>query len=187
MTSNIMQENITIVVSHYVKRGKEQEFESALKKVIVQAKLFNGYEGIQTIKVNNKVENEYILVIRFDAESNYRTWESSNIRRAWSKELKEYILKESKVRFQEGLEFWFSLPQQTNIKAPKKWKMALLTWVVIYPMILALSTLSGVYLSFVHPFLRMLIISMILVTLMSYFIMPKVTSIFASWIFKKRD
>ena len=65
-----MQENITIVVSHYVKRGKEQEFESAVKKVIEQAKFFKGYEGIQTIKFNNKVENEYILVIRFDAESN---------------------------------------------------------------------------------------------------------------------
>lgn len=182
-----MKENITIVVSHYIQQGKEQEFERAIKQVISQAKAFKGYEGIQTIKVNNKVENEYILIIRFDTESNYRNWESSNIRKAWSKELKEYNLKESKVRFQEGLEFWFSLPQQTNIKVPKKWKMALLTWVVIYPMILALSTLSGVYLSFVHPFLRMLIISMILVTLMSYVIMPKVTTIFASWIFNKRD
>lgn len=182
-----MKENITIVVSHYVQQGKEQEFERALKQVIEQAKSFEGYDGIQTIKVNNKVENEYILMIRFDTEYNYRIWESSNIRKAWSKELKEYILKESQVRFQEGLEFWFSLPQQTNTTVPKKWKMALLTWVVIYPMILALSTLSGVYLSFVHPFLRMLIVSMILVTLMSYFIMPKVTTIFASWIFNKRD
>jgi antibiotic biosynthesis monooxygenase (ABM) superfamily enzyme len=180
-----MQNNITIVVSHYVKRGKEQEFERALKQVIEQAKSFKGYEGIQTIQVNNKVENEYILLIHFDTEPNYRTWESSNIRRAWSKELKEYIIKESKVRFQEGLEFWFSLPQLSNSIRPKKWKMAILTWMVIYPMILALSTLVGVYLNFMPAFLRILIVSMILVSLMTYLVMPKVTTVFASWIFKK--
>ena len=181
-----MENNITVVVSHYVKRGKEQEFQRALKQVIEQAKTFKGYSGIQTIQVNNKVENEYILLIRFDTESNYRTWQSSNTRKAWSDELKEYIVRESKVRFQEGLEFWFSLPQLSNSIPPKKWKMALLTWMVIYPMILALSTLAGIYLNFMHPFLRILIVSMILVSLMTYFVMPKVTTVFASWIFKKK-
>lgn len=180
-----MQNNITVVVSHYVKRGKEQEFEEALKQVIEQAKSFKGYEGIQTIQVNSKEENEYVLLIRFDTEPNYRKWESSDIRKAWSKELKGYIVKESKVRFQEGLEFWFALPQLTNAIPPKKWKMAVLTWMVIYPMILALSTLAGDYLNFIPPFLRVLIVSMILVSLMTYFMMPKVTTIFASWIFKK--
>ena len=181
-----MKSNITVVVSHYVKHGKEQKFEQALKQVIHQAKAFKGYEGIQTIKLDNKVESEYILLVRFDAEPNYRTWENSKTRKAWSEELKEYIVKESKVRYQEGLEFWFSLPQITNSIPPKKWKMAVLTWMVIYPMILGLSTLAGVYLNFVHPFLRMLIVSMILVSLMTYIVMPKITTVFASWIFKKK-
>ena len=74
-----MKKNITVVVSHYVKRGKEPEFEKALKQVIEQAKGFKGYEGIQTIQVNNQVENEYVLLIRFDTESNFRTWECSDI------------------------------------------------------------------------------------------------------------
>ena len=29
-----MKENITIVVSHYIQQGKEQEFERAIKQVI---------------------------------------------------------------------------------------------------------------------------------------------------------
>lgn len=180
-----MQNNITIVVSHYVKQGKEQEFERALKQVIQQAKTFKGYEGIQTIQINSKVENEYMLLVRFDTESNYGNWENSTTRKGWSKELKEYIVKESKVRYQEGLEFWFSLPQMTTSSPPKKWKMALLTWLVIYPMILALSTMAGMYLSELPLLIRLLLVSMTLVSLMTYVIMPKITVVFAAWLFKK--
>lgn len=180
-----MKNNITVVVSHYVKRGKEPEFEKALKQVIEQAKGFKGYEGIQTIQVNNQVENEYVLLIRFDTESNFRTWECSDIRRVWSKELTRYIVKKSKVRYHDGLEFWFSLPQISNSVTPKKWKMALLTWMVIYPMILALSTLSEAYLNGMPRLVRILFVSMILVSLMTYYVMPRVTTFFSSWIYKE--
>lgn len=106
-----MKNNTTIAVSHFVKQGKEQGFEEALKQVIQQAKDFKGYEGIQVIQPNNKIENEYLLLIRFDDESNYKRWEASDARKNWSEELKAYIHKESQIRHQEGLEFWFSLPK----------------------------------------------------------------------------
>ncbi len=178
-----MQDQFTVVVSHFIKPGKKQAFEEALKKVIDKAKDYKGYEGIQTLQLGNKIENEYILMVRFDTEPNYQTWAHSETRKAWSQELKAYITKASEVRHQEGLEFWFSLPQPTSVP-PRKWKMALLTWLVIYPSVLALSTLTGIYLSFLPLALRMLLVSMILVSLMTYVIMPKITSIFASWIFK---
>jgi len=181
----IMENNFTVVVSHFVKNGKEQAFEQALKQVIEKAKGYQGYAGIQTIQVNNQLEYEYVLLIRFDTETNYQTWATSETRKEWVQELKQYIIKESQVRYQDGLEFWFSLPQTTTTAAPKKWKMAILTWTVIYPLVLALSTIASAYLSFIHPFLRMLLVSVILVSLMTYLIMPQVTKIFAFWIFKK--
>lgn len=180
-----MQNNITIAISHYVKQGKEQNFEEALKQVIAQAKTFEGYEGIQIIQPNNKVENEYLLLVRFDNEANYKHWENSEVRKKWSQELKDYIHKESQIRHQEGLEFWFSLPKTPAPVPPTKWKMAVLTWLVIYPLILVLSSLAGMYLTFLHPFLRMLVVSMLLVSAMTYFLMPNITKIFAKWIFKR--
>jgi len=182
-----MQNNITIAVSHFVKQGKEQAFEEALKQVIQQAKTFEGYEGIQIIQPNNKTENEYLLLIRFDSEVNYKHWEKSEVRNNWVEELQNYIHKESQVRYQEGLEFWFSLPEISAPVPPTKWKMAVLTWLVIYPLILIFSTLAGMYLDFLHIFLRLLIVSMILVTSMTYFLMPMVTKIFAFWIFPKKN
>lgn len=182
-----MQNNITIAVSHFVKQGKEQAFEEALKQVIQQAKTFEGYEGIQIIQPNNKTENEYLLLVRFDNEVNYKHWEDSEIRKNWFEELQNYIHKESQIRYQEGLEFWFSLPEMPTPVPPTKWKMAVLTWLVIYPLILIFSTLVGMYLGFLHLFLRLLIVSMVLVSLMTYFLMPNVTKIFAFWIFTKKN
>ena len=181
-----MENHITVVVSHYVKKGKEKAFEEALKAVIEKAKTYDGYEGIQTMQVNGKGENEYILLVRFDTQAHYDLWKSSDTRKEWSVALKQYITKESEVRYQEGLEFWFSLPQVTTAEPPKKWKMALLTWMVIYPLVLTLSTTAGFFLDFVPLYLRMLLVSLIMVSLMTYIVMPRITTVFAPWIFKKQ-
>lgn len=177
-----MENNITVAISHFVKQGKEEAFESALRKVIRQAETFEGYGGLRIIKPNSTSENEYLLLARFDNEKNYKAWENSDIRTAWAEELKNYIRKESQIRYQEGLEFWFSVPEAAT--PPTKWKMAVLTWVVIYPLILIFSTLASIYLDFFHLFIRLMIVSMILVTAMTYLIMPRVTKLFSKWIFK---
>ena len=180
-----MQNQFTVVVSHFIKEGKEQAFEEALKLVIQKAMGYEGYEGIQIIRPNAKANNEYILLIRFDSEKNYQTWAESAPRNEWFNELKDYIYKESEIRYEEGLEFWFSLPELTGTKPPTKWKMAILTWMVIYPSVLLLSTVAGIYLGFLPLAIRMLLVSMTLVSLMTYLIMPKITKAFAFWIFKK--
>ncbi|MEL7121215.1 MAG: hypothetical protein AAFO07_17330 [Bacteroidota bacterium] len=65
--------NFTITVSHFVRRGKEQVFEAALKQVIQQAKSFSDYIGIQLIRPTNKFQNEYLLLVRFDNQENWMT------------------------------------------------------------------------------------------------------------------
>ncbi|HAS43374.1 MAG TPA: hypothetical protein DCS93_23035 [Microscillaceae bacterium] len=180
-----MENNFTVVVSHFVKQDKASAFEQALKQVIQKAKAYPGYEGIQIIQGKSKVEQEYVLLIRFDTEANYQTWAASAPRNEWFDELKEYVIRESKIRYQEGIEFWFSMPETPAVTAPKKWKMAILTWMVIYPLVLTLSTLVGLYLHFLPTFLRVLTVSLILVPLMTYLVMPQVTKTFAFWIFKK--
>lgn len=182
-----MKNKFTIVISHFVKEGAEEAFEEALKRVIQKAKGYEGHEGIQIIRPADKSEQEYILLVRFDSEANYQVWANSEPRKAWFQELKAYTYKESNIRYEEGIEFWFSLPQTKASVPPKKWKMALLTWLVIYPSVFALSNLATLLLPDAPLFIRMLIVSMILVSLMTYLIMPNVTKIFSAWIFKKGE
>ena len=161
-------------------------FEQALKQIIRQAKTFEGYKSIQVIQPNNKDENEYLLLVSFNNATNYQLWEKSPVRKKWSEQLKNFIHKESQIRHQEGVEFWFSASQAPHPLPPTKWKMALLTWLIIYPLILILGDLAKLHLSFMLPFLRILIVSMILVISMTYFLMPNIARVFAFWIYSKK-
>ena len=178
-----MKNQFTVVVSHFVKPEAEKIFEEGLKKVIQKASVYNGHQGIEIIRTAS--EQEYVLLIRFDTEQNYEVWANSEPRNEWFKELKEYTYKESTIRYEEGIEFWFSIPEKKTPVPPKKWKMAILTWMVIYPSVLTLSTVTALILPTFPLFLRMLIVSMTLVSLMTYFIMPNITRLFAKWIFNK--
>ncbi|MEL6560640.1 MAG: hypothetical protein AAFQ94_20780 [Bacteroidota bacterium] len=180
-----MKNQFTVVVSHFIKAGAEKLFEEGLKRVIQKASVYEGYQSSEIIKTANEPEQEYILLIRFDTEPNYKVWANSESRNEWFKALKAYTYKESTIRYEEGIEFWFTVPERKTPVSPKKWKMAFLTWMVIYPAVLTLSTVATLMFPTFPLFLRMLIVSMTLVSLMTYIIMPNVTKLFAKWIFKK--
>ena len=176
----------TIAILHRVKPGQTQAFEATLKQVIQQAQTFEGYEGIQIIAPAG-AQKEYLLLVRFDQLLHYQRWEASEARQKGAAALQPYLQEASEIRYQEGLEFWFTPVADASPRAPTKWKMALLTWLVIYPLILILSALAGQYLAFLAPAWRMLLVSMLLVTTMTYVLMPQITRIFAFWIFESRE
>ena len=68
-------------------------------------------------------------------------------------------------------------------KVPTKWKLALLTWLAVYPLIILLSTIAEQYLGFLPSYIRLLALSMVLVGAMTFYLMPKLTKTFAAWIF----
>lgn len=70
------------------------------------------------------------------------------------------------------------------MKQPKKWKMALLVWLVIYPTISLISILLGSWLIQFHVLIRTLFMSLILVPFMIFFAMPAITKIFKKWLTK---
>jgi antibiotic biosynthesis monooxygenase (ABM) superfamily enzyme len=70
------------------------------------------------------------------------------------------------------------------MKQPKKWKMALLVWLVIYPTISCISLLLGSWLIQLPILLRTFVMSIILVPFMIYVAMPQLTKLFTNWLTK---
>lgn len=70
------------------------------------------------------------------------------------------------------------------MKEPKKWKMALLVWLIIYPTISAISIVLGDWLSKLPILLRTLILTIILVPFMIFVAMPQITKLFKNWLVK---
>ncbi|NDJ25563.1 hypothetical protein GS682_28905 [Nostoc sp. B(2019)] len=67
---------------------------------------------------------------------------------------------------------------------PPRYKMFLLTWLAIYPLITGIYLLFGNLLSGLPLLLRTLLLTGVLVYLMTYLVMPKLTKIFHKWLFK---
>jgi antibiotic biosynthesis monooxygenase (ABM) superfamily enzyme len=69
------------------------------------------------------------------------------------------------------------------MKPPKKWKMAIVVWLAIYPLITIVFLLFGKYLVQINPIpLRTLIMTVILVPLMVFLVMPLIQKLLKNWL-----
>ena len=66
---------------------------------------------------------------------------------------------------------------------PKKWKMILLTWICIYPLINIIFFVLMPYMIEFHQLLKTLILTLILVPLLS-FLLPLLQKKFSNWLYK---
>jgi antibiotic biosynthesis monooxygenase (ABM) superfamily enzyme len=64
--------------------------------------------------------------------------------------------------------------------------MAIVTWLGVFPIIAVLYSLFGHWLFLLPSLLRALVFSVVMVTLMTYVIMPRVTRLFAFWLYPDR-
>jgi len=65
---------------------------------------------------------------------------------------------------------------------PPRWKMAIITWIAVYPIITVLLLALGPILAGLPTPLTTLIVSVLLVTLMTFVLMPLLTRAFRPWL-----
>lgn len=71
------------------------------------------------------------------------------------------------------------------MKPPKKWKMAIIIWLAIYPLITSIFALLGKQLILIEPLpLRTLIITIIAVPIMVFILIPTLQKLLHKWLTK---
>ncbi len=70
------------------------------------------------------------------------------------------------------------------MKPPPKWKTALLIWLAIYPSITLIFLLFGDRLLLMPPALRTLVLTLVLVPLMVFVLLPALQKLFARWLYR---
>jgi uncharacterized protein len=84
-----------------------------------------------------------------------------------------------------GLETWFAVSNSATLRPivpPSRYKMALITWLAIFPLIVVINLLFGNILAQLPMLLRSLILSATLVLLMTYIVMPRMTRLFTHYL-----
>lgn len=178
---------VTAVASRRVKPGREREFEEWVSGILAAANEFPGYLGSEVLRPSDdSQDDEYKIVFRFDHASNLHAWERSEERQHWLRKSRPLLHEEERVQVLTGLETWFTLPSKTGEPAPPRYKMAIVTWLAVFPVVAIIFSLFGQWLSLLPTLLRTLVFTAVMVTLMTFVIMPRVTRLFSFWLYPDR-
>lgn len=175
---------VTVAISRRVRPGRDAAYEDWVHRVSDIAAGFPGHEGISVIRPGAPGDDRYVLVMRFARPEDLRRWVVSDERRRYLDELGDLTVDEGAWQEQTGLETWFTLPgQPVPTGPPPRWKMALLTTLALYPLLVVTDLLVGQRLSPVPFALRAALTTPVLVAIMTWALMPAVTRASYRWLY----
>ncbi len=182
---------ITRIATRYARPGREQEYEELVREMFTLMRQKPGFLGADLIPPE-QAGDPYHVVVRYHDEAGFAAWDDSPERADVLGRMHAVAEGEPVHRRLTGLEAWFEpavVPASMN---PPKDRMALVTWIGIWPtatfFIWLLSTLpllpDGRPLLAPVPFLvRTAAITVCITVAMTYLVMPRLlTPLFKGWL-----
>lgn len=177
---------VTVSVARRVVPGKESQYEEWLRRVTATASGFAGHLGTNVLRPSTATGGDYVIIYRFDTYAHAHAWEESPQRAALIAEVGPLVEGETIRKHVTGLEFWFDLPTVPVTAKPSQHKMALVLIVVVFTLVYGLNLLLAPVLGDQPLWLRTLIVITLQVLLMTYIVMPRVTSLIKGWLYNTR-
>jgi uncharacterized protein len=189
-TNNLnSQQPITVLVSRSPRTSNQKQFEQALSDTINAALKFPGHLGVTVLKPQRGESNDYQIIVKFASEADYQRWCQSHEAARWFKILNRLEGKPPNLEIMTGLETWFAVNSSATPRPmipPPRYKMAIVTWIAIFVLIVIINLLLGGFLASLPMLLRSFFLTVVLVALMTYVVMPRMTRLFSWWLYPKR-
>jgi uncharacterized protein len=178
---------VTTTVTRRIKPGHEAAYEAFLAGISGAARAFPGYLGVEVFRPTPGGQGgEYRIVYRFDSLAHLQTWVDSPEHAAWLERAEPHVAGPMRTQVLTGLESWFTLPSQPGTPPPPPYKMALVTWVTIFPLITLVVVASAPLLGSLPLVGRLAVTTGITVPLMTWVVMPRVTRLLGRWLYPDR-
>jgi uncharacterized protein len=182
---SVQPEGATLVVSRRIKPGEEQAYEEWLRRAIQAARAFPGYMGVTTLAPEGVDSDLRYLIWRFDDAATLEAWEKSDVRNRLVAEVQHYSTQHYEKA--TGMETWFSLPGMKKVQAPPKWKMFTVTLLAAYLVSFLAHLVLGSFVGSWPLFESNLVFSAILVGTLTYFAMPRLSSVLRGWLYPRQS
>jgi uncharacterized protein len=174
---------VTTTVTRLVKPGHEAFYDQFLAGINAAASRFPGHLGVEVYRPVSASAGEYRIVYRFDTGEHLRAWLDSDERAAWLERAEPHVIGPMRTRFMTGLETWFTLPDRPGVQPPPPYKMALLTWITIFPLITLVVIALDPLLEKLDLVPRLAVTTAVTVPIMTWLVMPRVTRLLRSWLY----
>ena len=172
---------VTIIVKRRPKPDRTEDFEKVMSDTTKDAMTFKGHLGANIIRPTEEGDY-YRIVFKFDSMRNYLAWEDSEVRQQWLERYAEVTLGEQEMEILSGLETWFTLSGEEALVPPPKYKMMIIVWMSIFPLTLLLNYCLVPFITELHIIAQIVVTSLIIVTLMTYVVMPLMAKLFHGWL-----
>jgi len=176
-------EPVTVLVARRVRPGKEVEFERWASELTRAASHFDGFLGAGLLRPGH-VGELWHVVYRFASSDELARWEQSGTR-AELLAHGEQVMSTTGERRVSGLETWFEVPGRTA-PAPPRWKMFVVTSIVIFVLQLMLNLVLHRVASPIGLVPRVALISFCVTGLMTWVVQPPLARALEGWLYAPR-
>ena len=174
---------VTVLVARRVVPGKEIEFEKWASELTRAASSFDGFLGAGLLQPGH-VGELWHVVYRFASAEELARWEQSQTRSDLLAHGEQVMSTAHEQRI-TGLETWFAVPGRTA-PAPPRWKMFVVTSVVIFVLQLMLNLVLRQMASPIALVPRVALISFTVSALMTWIVQPRLALLLERWLYAPR-
>ena len=171
---------IHVAITRRVKSGCEEDFQNALREFFQTSFTHDGVLGATMIVPPPGSDSREFGILRtFANEKDRDDFYASAIFKAWEKKCEPLTETNSWThRPLHGLEAWFRTPHHP----PPRWKMAVATFIGVFPVATLLSLTLAPTLKSWHFLLSNALFNVCVVTLLTWVVMPLVTRVLHDWL-----
>jgi hypothetical protein len=173
---------VIAVVRRRIHPGARIEFETAMQHFIKHALSFPGHRGITVMRPPGDHPRDYTVINQFVDRDARRAFTTSAAYRGWMTRLGVLTEGDPVIEEFEGLNSWFIPAGSPKPIPPSKLKMAVVTFVGVFPLTSLLPHFAGRLLPAWHPLVVNVPVTALIVVLLTWVIMPVLTRIFAGWL-----
>jgi antibiotic biosynthesis monooxygenase (ABM) superfamily enzyme len=138
--------------------------------------------GFHVVRPHDRRRPEFMILFKFDTLENLERWEESDERAEWLERLGPLVAEKPVRERHTGMEVWFDPP--AGKAAPPKYKMAVVTLLTLYPLILLVALFFTPLMAEWPLSLRALASTSLLVVIMTYLAMPLSTRVLGRWLYR---
>ena len=176
-----MNEPVFRIVRRRAKPGCARAYEELIRAMFEDASRFPGYQSAELIPPEHP-GGEYQMVQRFATAADLERWNRSPQRAQWLERLRPVAAGDPDYRLLTGLDAWFAPTVVAANAPPPRWRMAVVSWLGIFPTVALLLHFVAPLLASLPFLARTAAITAMVAVLMAYVVMPRLTRWMAWWL-----
>jgi len=172
---------VHLAITRRVRKEHAGEFAEALADFARKSLQEPGTRGVHLLHPPpDSGSTEFGILRSFASEADRAAFYRSQLYREWTRRIESMVEGDSQIRELNGLEAWFRDPRHLP---PPRWKMALLTWIAVWPVSMLV---PAVLLPVLGPgFNKILAAGLIaagIVLILTWLAMPLLVRLFRKWL-----